>query len=81
MGSWTVMELICDFCKEEDENLVWDDIHKSFSPSVMYMFLCEKCAKINDGFWQLDTVKMHADMEMSMMLRTFNRYRKEIKNV
>lgn len=74
------MMMTCDFCHEEDQDLIWDDIHKMFSRSIVYMFLCKTCAKINDGFWQLDCVIMHIDMEMSIMLRTFNRMRKEFSN-
>ena len=75
------MTLTCDFCKEEDQDLVWDDIHGMFSPGVMYMFLCKNCAKINDGFWQLDCVNMHINMEIATNRRYFNRIRKELRNV
>jgi hypothetical protein len=74
------VELTCDFCKEEDQDLVWDDIHGMFSPGVMYMFLCKNCATINDAFWQISGIKIKAGMEISMNRRAFNRTREEIKN-
>lgn len=75
------MKLTCDFCKEEDNDLVWDDTHVMFSNHVMNLFLCKLCAKVNDMFWKFESIKMGFRMEIATNRRTFNRLRKEINNV
>lgn len=73
--------MTCDFCKEHDNDLVWDDLHERFTQSYYEptaMFLCKTCAKINDSFWRFTSLEMTIAMERQMNNRAFNRMRKEV---
>lgn len=75
------MNTTCDVCKVGTDDLGFDDVHKGMQASSwLYAFLCDKCRFINDSFWNLSGVRMRAELEIVTNRRTFNRFRKEVRN-
>lgn len=73
--------MTCDFCKFEASRLIFDDAHKSMNGANLYGYFCPECHKLNEAYWRMNGISLTAEMEIVMIGRTFNRYRKENSNV
>lgn len=75
------MKTTCDVCKIGSDDLGFDDVHKGMqASSFLYAFLCSECRHINDAFWNLSGVVLRVELEIVTNRRTFNRFRREMRN-